>query len=152
MSKKNGIDKKTLKKGLLPYLFIAIIMLFVFYYFNVTNNKKHDFTYDQFMEKLSNDKIKKLEMVPKGSGYVYEVTGTLDNYKEDEYFEVRLPLSEEVMKRIVEASDNQDFKLTVYPDPDANTWLILLGNFLPIAIIVIFGYWFLSKQMAGNKS
>ena len=152
MSKKNGIDKKTLKKGLLPYLFIAIIMLFVFYYFNVTNNKKHDFTYDKFMEKLSNDKIKKLEMVPKGSGYVYEVTGTLDNYKEDEYFEVRLPLSEEVMKRIVEASDNQDFKLTVYPDPDANTWLILLVNFLPIAIIVIFGYWFLSKQMAGNKS
>ena len=48
----NGIDKKLLKKGLLPYLFIGIIMLFVFYYFNVNNTSKHDFTYDQFMEKL----------------------------------------------------------------------------------------------------
>ena len=149
---KSSIDKRTLKKGLLPYLFIFIIMLFVFYYFNVTNNDKHDFTYDQFMEKLDGEKIKELEMVTKGSGYVYEVTGTLKSYKEDEYFEVRLPLSEEVMKRIVEASDQQDFKLTVYPDPEANAWLIVLVNFLPIAVLILFAFWFFNKQMAGNKS
>ncbi|MBR6136696.1 MAG: ATP-dependent zinc metalloprotease FtsH [Bacilli bacterium] len=127
-------------------------MLFVFYYFNVNNTDKHDFTYDQFMEKLDGGKLKEIEMIPKGSGYVYEVSGTLRSYKEGEYFEVRLPLSEEVMKKIVEASDEQDFELTVYPDPDANTWLILLVNFLPIAIIVAFAFWFLNKQMAGNKS
>ena len=148
----NNIDKRTIKKGLLPYVFIFIIMLFVFYYFNVNNTDKHDFTYDQFMEKLDGGKLKEIEMIPKGSGYVYEVSGTLRSYKEGEYFEVRLPLSEEVMKKIVEASDEQDFELTVYPDPDANTWLILLVNFLPIAIIVAFAFWFLNKQMAGNKS
>jgi len=148
----NGIDKKILRKGLLPYLFIGIIMLFVFYYFSVNNSLKHDYTYDKFMEKLSEEKIKSIEMVPKGSGYVYEVTGTLKSYKEDEFFEVRLPLSEEVMKKIVEASDAQDFELTVYPDPDSNAWLVLLVNFLPIAILVAFAYWFFSKQMAGNKS
>ena len=152
MDNNNGIDKKILRKGLLPYLFIGIIMLFVFYYFSVNNSLKHDYTYDKFMEKLSEEKIKSIEMVPKGSGYVYEVTGTLKSYKEDEFFEVRLPLSEEVMKKIVEASDAQDFELTVYPDPDSNAWLVLLVNFLPIAILVAFAYWFFSKQMAGNKS
>jgi len=150
--KNNNIDKRTIKKGLLPYVFIFIIMLFVFYYFNINNTNKHDFTYDQFMEKLDGGKLKEIEIVTKGSGYVYEVTGTLRSYKEDEYFEVRLPLSEEVMKKIVTASDEQDFELTVYPDPDANTWLIVLINFLPIAIIVAFAFWFLNKQMAGNKS
>ena len=152
MDNNNGIDKKILRKGLLPYLFIGIIMLFVFYYFSVNNSLKHDYTYDKFMEKLSEEKIKSIEMIPKGSGYVYEVTGTLKSYKEDEFFEVRLPLSEEVMKKIVEASDTQDFELTVYPDPDSNAWLVLLVNFLPIAILVAFAYWFFSKQMAGNKS
>ena len=148
----NGFDKKILKKGLLPYLFILIIMLFVFYYFNVTNTDKHDFTYDQFMEKLDGGKIKEMEMVTKGSGYVYEVTGTLKSYKEDEYFEVRLPLSEEVMKKIVEASDEQDFELTVKPDPEANGWLIILVNFLPIAIFIAFAFWFVNKQMSSNRS
>ena len=148
----NNIDKKIIKKGLLPYVFIFIIMLFVFYYFNVSNTEKHDFTYDQFMEKLDGGKLKEIEIVTKGSGYVYEVTGTLKSYKEEEYFEVRLPLSEEVMKKIVEASDEQDFEMKVYPDPDANTWLIVIVNFLPIAIIVAFAFWFLNKQMAGNKS
>ena len=31
------IDKKTIKKGLLPYLFLALIMLGVFYVVNVMN-------------------------------------------------------------------------------------------------------------------
>ncbi len=152
MKNNNGIDKKILKKGLLPYLFIGIIMLLVFYYFNYNNTLKHDFTYDKFMEKLDSGKIKTLELVPKGSGYVYEVTGTLDSYKEEEYFEVRLPLSDEVMKKVVKASDSHDFELTVYPDPEANTWLIVLVNFLPIALLIVFAYWFFSKQMAGNRS
>ena len=148
----NGIDKKILRKGLLPYLFIALIMLFVYYYFNVNNTDRHDFTYDQFMENLDGDKIKEIEIVTKGSSYVYEVKGSLESYKEDEYFEVRLPLSDEVMKKIVEASDAQDFELTVYPDPEANTWLIVLVNFLPIALLIVFAFWFFNKQMAGNKS
>ena len=152
MNNKNNIDKKTLKKGLLPYLFILLIMLAVYYFYNVTNVNKHNYTYDKFMEKLDGDKIKELSIVTRGSGYVYEVTGTLKSYKDDEYFEVVLPLSDEVMKKIVDASDNQDFKLTVHPDPDANGLVVLLVNFLPIVALVVFAFWFFNKQMAGNKS
>ena len=149
---KNNIDKKTIKKGLLPYLFIFLIMLSVYYFYNMTNTNRHNFTYDKFMEKLDNGKVKELNVVTRVGGYVYEVTGTLDSYKKDEYFEVVLPLSEEVMKKIVTASDEQEFKLTVKPDPDANGWLVLLVNFLPIVALVVFAFWFFNKQMAGNKS
>ena len=148
----NNVDKKIIKKGLLPYLIIALIMLGVFYYFNVTNTKEHSFTYDEFMEKLDNGKIKELEVTTKGNGQVYEVVGTLENYKKDEKFEVVLPLSEQVMKKIVEASDTQNFKMTVYPDPEASEWLAILVNFLPIVILIVFAFWFFNRQMAGNKS
>jgi len=148
----NNIDKKTLKKGLLPYLFIFLIMLSVYYFYNISNTNKHNFTYDKFMEKLDNGKIEELNIVTRGSGYVYEVTGTLDSYKDDEYFEVILPLSDEVMKKIVTASDEQEFKLTVKPDPDSNGFIVLLVNFLPIVALIVFAFWFFNKQMAGNKS
>ena len=152
MNKNKNTDKKNIKKGLLPYLIIGIIMLGVFYYFNIINGTSHEFTYDEFMEKLDEGKIKKLEITTKGNGQVYEVVGTLDNYKKDEEFEVVLPLSEQVMKRIVEASDSQDFEMTVYPDPEASEWLAILINFLPIVILIVFAFWFFNRQMAGNKS
>ena len=126
---KNNFDKRVIKKGLLPYLFIFLIMLGVFLYFKYTNNEVHTLTYDEFVDKLDGDKIKELELTARGSGYIYEVTGTLDSYKKDEYFEATLPLSDEVMKKIVVASDEQDFKLTVYADPESSQWLIILVNF-----------------------
>ena len=148
----NGLDKKTIKKGLLPYVFIFVIMLGVFYFYTINGSGKHDFTYDKFMDKLDSGEINKLQVVTRGSGYVYEVTGTLTDYKDGEYFEVVLPLSEHVMEKIVKASDEQEFKLTVKPDPDANGWLIILANLLPIVGLVAFAFWFFNKQMAGNKS
>ena len=146
------VDKKSIKKGLLPYLIIGIIMLGVFYYFNVVNGTKHEFTYDEFMEKLDDNKIKEMDITTKSNGYVYEIVGTLNNYKEDEVFEVVLPLSEQVMKKIVDSSDEQKFKLTVHPDPEAAEWIAVLVNFLPILGLVVFAFWFFNKQMAGNKS
>ena len=149
---KNKLDKKTVKKGLLPYLFLFIIMLGVFYVLNFLNKDVHEFTYDEFISKLDKGKVTELTLVPRGSGYTYEVTGKLKKYKENESFEATLPLSEEVMKKIVEASDEQSFKLKVKPDPEASSLLLILVNVLPIVILLAFAFWFFTKQMAGNKS
>ena len=149
---KDKIDNKTLKKGLLPYLFLAIIILGVFYFFNVLNSNVHEFSYDEFIEKLEKGKVTELKLVARNSGGIYEVTGTLSGYGENESFEATLPLSEEVMKKIVIASDNQEFKLTVEPDPDSSSLLIIIVNVLPILIFLGAAFWFFNKQMAGNKN
>ena len=47
MNKK--VDKKVIKKGLLPYVFLAVIFLTIFYIFNVLNNNVKVLTYDEFM-------------------------------------------------------------------------------------------------------
>ena len=91
-------------------------------------------------------------MVARASGYTYEARGKLDGYKDNETFFARLPLSDEVMKKIVEASDNQEFKLEVEPDPDSSTLLLVVVNVLPLVLLVGVAFWFLNRQLAGNKS
>ena len=148
----NKMDKKTIKKGLLPYLFIFIIMLGVFYFYSVFNRNVHELTYDKFIQKLNKEEITELTIVTRGSGYVYDVSGKLEGYSDNESFEATLPLSDQVMKKIVKASDSQDFKLSVVPDPESSSLLVILVNVLPIALLVVLAFWFFNKQMAGNKS
>ena len=146
------MDKKTVKRGLMPYLFVALLMLGMFYAFNMTSIKVYDLSYDEFIEHLDGGKIKELEIVPKTSGHTYDVSGKLDNYKDGETFKSVIPLSDEVMKKIVEASDNQEFKLITKPDPASSSFLVILVNVVPFIIIIGVGMWFLNKQVAGNKS
>ena len=148
----NKIDKKVVRRGLLPYLFIFVIMLGIVYFSFISGTKVHDLTYDKFIEKLNKGEITELTIIPRGNGYVYDVSGKLDGYKENESFDSTLPLSDEVMKKIVKASDAQDFELTVEPDPSGSSLLTILVNFLPIVIIIAAAFWMLNRQMAGNKS
>lgn len=148
----NRFDKKTIKKGLLPYVFLFIIALMMIFVFGVVNKEVHVLTYNEFIEKLEKGKITELTLTSNGSGYTYDVKGTLSGYKDNESFTSTLPLSEEVMKKIVKASDEQEFKLVVKPDPGASSLFIILVNVVPILLLVAVAFWFFNKQLAGNKS
>ncbi|MBE6157734.1 MAG: ATP-dependent zinc metalloprotease FtsH [Firmicutes bacterium] len=146
------LDKKTVKKGLLPYLFLIVIMLGVFYFATVLNNKVNVLTYNEFVDKLDKGEIKELEVTTRGTAYTYEVRGSLDSYKKNETFFAKLPLSDEVMRKIVDASDEQEFKFTAKADPDSSSLLNILINVLPFVLVIAFAFYFFSRQMAGNKS
>ena len=146
------MDKKTVKRGLLPYLLIALFMLGMFYILNISNKNVNVLSYDEFVENLDGGKITEVEIVARTSAYTYEARGVLKGYKEGETFFVRLPLSEEVMKKVVVASDEYDFKFIAEEDPESSSLLYVLVNVLPILLIVGVAFWFFSKQMAGNKS
>ncbi len=147
-----GIDKKVIKRGLLPYLFLALAMLTFFYFAGIGSRKVEELSYDEFIEKLDSGSIEKMKIVTRGSAYIYEVNGKLKGSKDNESFTATLPLSDEVVKKIVEASDNQDFELVAVPDPSSSTLLFILGNVLPIVLLVGVAFWFLNKQLAGSKS
>ena len=147
-----NIDKKTVKRSLLPYLLFALVVLGMFFFMNIANKKVDVLTYNEFIEKLDNKEITKLELVARTNGYTYEARGKLEDYADNETFFARLPLSEEVMKKIVEASDNQNIELNVEPDPDSSSLLLIVVNVLPILLLVGIAFWFLNRQLAGNKS
>ena len=150
--KNNNIDRKIIKRGLLPYLFIALLFIGIFYFVNVMNKSVNVLTYDEFMSNLESNKVTELEIVARSSGYTYEVRGTLDGYKTDETFFARLPLSEQVMKKIVEASDEQEFKVEVKADPESSSFLLILVNVLPFVIFIGIAFWLFSRQVSGNKN
>ena len=146
------IDKKTLKRSILPYIFFAIVFLAIFLIINFANNKVNTLTYDEFMKALDSEEVTEMTVTTRGSAYTYQIKGKLSDYEENETFVAVLPLSDEVMKKIVAASDENDFKLTVEPDPESSSLLIILVNLLPIVIVLGFGFWFFNRQMAGGKS
>lgn len=146
------MDKKTVKRGLLPYLFIALVMLGMFYFLNVTNRNVNILSYDEFMTSLNSGKVSEVEVTARANGYTYEVRGTLKSYEEGETFLAKLPLSDEVMKKIVTASEKQEFKLTAEEDPDSSSFLYILVNVMPLLLLLLLAFWFFNKQLAGNKS
>ena len=152
MNTANNLNKKTVKKGLLPYVFILTIMLGIFYFAGVMNNKVNVLTYNEFVDKLEKGEVKELEVTTRGAAYTYEVRGSLDNYKKNETFFAKLPLSDQVMKKIVKASDEQEFKLTAKADPDSSSLLAFIVNVLPFVLIIGFAFFLFSRQMAGNKN
>ena len=146
------MDKRTVKRGLLPYVFIAIIMLGMFYFFNVANQDVTVLTYNEFIDEMNSGKITEVEVVTKVSGYTYEATGKLKGYEENEYFMAKLPLSDEVMKKIISASEKYDFKLVAEDDPDSSSFLVIILEILPFVILIAGAFFIINRQVAGNKS
>ena len=147
------MNKKDVKKGLLPYLVLFIVMLGILYFFNLSNTKVNQFTYDQFITYMDNKEITEISITPRSSAGVYEIRGKLNNYRENETFYLKVPLSNEVIAKILNAEENYDFKITTSSDPDSSTLLLFILNVLPMIIILGVGFYFVTRQMgAANKS
>ena len=145
------MNKKEIKKGIVPYVVLIVIMLGVIYFFNILNIKVNDLTYDKFVSSLNNNEVKEIKVIPIIDGGVYNITGKLKDYKENESFKVVVPYSEEVIKQIITANEKYDFKFENQSDPNNSIWLIAVLNFLPIILIGVFFFVFLSKQVGGNN-
>ena len=147
------MSKKDVKKGIIPYLILFLVMLGLLYFFNMSRHEIHQFTYDEFITNMEDKKIKEITIVPRSGAGVYEIEGKLEGYSEYETFYLKVPLSNEVIARILEAEETNDFKITTVSDPDSNTFILFILNILPMLIILGVGFYFVTKQMgSANKS
>ena len=147
------MNKKEIKKSLIPYLLLFIVMIGIFYFFTVSNRKVNQFTYDQFIEHMNNDEIKEIVIVPRNNAGVYEIEGKLDSYGENETFYLKVPLSNEIIAKILQGEENYDFAITTNSDPDSSTFWLFVLNVLPILLLLGAGFYFVTKQMgSANKS
>ncbi|MBQ6495314.1 MAG: ATP-dependent zinc metalloprotease FtsH [Bacilli bacterium] len=145
------MNNKTVKKGLLPYVFLLTFIIICLLVFNTYNKKVNELTYDEFTENLSNQKITEIKIIPKTRTNTYEITGKLKEYKDNESFILYLPMSDEFLSKITAAEDNQEIKLTVEKDPEASEWLALLVDIVPLAILSIALFWLFTRQIGGNN-
>ena len=147
------MNKKVVKRGLFPYVFMFGFIIAVIYFFGILNQKVNILTYDKFMSLAEEGKIEEIVIIPRSRAGVYEITGVLDDYAEDESFFVRLPMSDEVMTKILNAEELHNFKVDTQNDPESSTFLLFLVNVLPMVILIGGAFLFITKQMgSANKS
>lgn len=147
------MNKKEVKRSIFSYVFVIAILICLYYVFVSFRSVNNKLTYDEFINNLNNGTIEKLEMTPSSSGQVYNLVGKLKGYKENEVFSLKAPLSEKVVSDILNASEEGNFEIVVNKDPEANSFLLILLNFLPYALIIGIALYFLNKQVGGaNKS
>ena len=145
--------KKDNKKNFVSYGLILCFFIFVFLLFNSLGSRDNKMTYDEFMNNLNNDKVTELDITPKQSSSVYEVTGKLEGYKRNEEFVIKVPYSDSVVSEILKASEGKSLKVNVNKDPEGSSVLKIIVNFLPFVLLIGFAFYFLTRQVGGaNKS
>ncbi len=147
------MNKNSIRRGLLPYLFLVLIVFSVYYLFNVLNQKVNVLTYDEFVSLLEEEKVTELSITPKQRAVVYEITGKAKDYEENESFFIRVPLSDQIIRTIFTSEEKADFELVTNPDPESSTLLLILVNVLPLVLLVGVAIFLFTRQMGGaNKS
>ena len=147
------MNRKTVKKGLLPYFFLLLVILGVVYFLNIANKKVNVITYDQFVEFAEEDLIKDVVITSNSRAGLYTIVGTNNNYADNEYFSLKMPLSDEVISDIMSLQDKHNFTIDASADPESSTILLVIVNVLPMVILVGGAFYFITRQMgSANKS
>lgn len=152
------MNKKTLKKGLTPYLLLIFVIVGTYLVFGLLNRQVHTFTYDQFIKELNADNITELQITPKDRAVIYQIDGKLEGYKSNESFTLSAPLTDSVISNIITVGEDSEsselgFKLNVNSDPESSSLLLIIVNILPLVFLGVLIFWFLSKQLnTGGKS
>ncbi|MGE5456092.1 MAG: ATP-dependent zinc metalloprotease FtsH [Ignavibacteriales bacterium] len=147
------MNKKVVRRGLLPYLVLFLFIMGILYFINNLNQKVNILTYDEFIKIANAGEVEEITVIPRSRASVYEVRGTLENYKENESFMFRMPLAEETMTVLINLQEEKGFKFEAVSDPESGALLLFLVNVLPLVFLVGIAFFFISRQMGGaNKS
>ncbi len=147
------MNKKTIRRGLLPYLMIIVVMFGVFFLISVLNRKINHLTYDQFIKEINKSNVTEIIITPKSNAGTYEIVGKLKGYDDKESFFLRTPLSEEVMNQVLKVKKTGQFKIQTEADPSSNMVLLFIVNILPLVLVAGIAFILVSRQMSSaNKS
>lgn len=141
---------ETVKKTLLPYLILFVLMGLILFLINAQEGKPEILRYDTFMEKIKNEEVKKIKLIPRTRSGIYEIRG---EYVEKGEFVLNVPLSESVVSRILLLEEEYGYEIEASSDPESSTVLLFLINILPIVILIAIVFLFIRRQIgSANKS
>lgn len=144
-------NNNNVKRGLIPYLVLIILGLVIFFGLNFFNQKINVLTYDEFEKQLVSKDVTEISVVPRDRANIYEIRGVLKTYKANETFFVRVPLSEQVMSRILLAREEYGFKMTTEPDPESTTFWLFIMDVLPTLLLIGGALFFFTRMTNGNN-
>ena len=147
------MNKKAVKKGLVPYIFMFLFMASILFILSFGGTKVNELSYDEFLNAMNNANVEEIVITPLTNANVYQIKGKMKDYGKNESFSVTAPLAEEVMAQLLNGQNEHQFKMNAKTDPSSSTLLLFVINVLPLIILVGVGFFFISRQMgSANKS
>ena len=136
-------------KGFGPYVLLLVVILATLLFFNNMGSKVNEITYIEFIQSLKDEEIKSLEITPKSSAGVYELTGKLKSYEDNESFKLIAPLSDYVINDVLSNCEKQNLSVKTNTNPENSSLLNILINVVP-TILLLAAMFYLFTKLGNN--
>ena len=150
------MNKKTVKKGLLPYIFLFVFFLVILTFVNNANVEVHEINYSKFMKNVEKKQVKEVLVTPHNKSGIYTISGKLKDYRSNEKFTFDMPLTDETMVKLIEAEKEAEYTLKTTADVESNPIFTIIIEYLPTLILIGVTFYAINKvfgkQIDGNKS
>lgn len=133
-----------------PYVILLIIILGTLLYFNYAKEEVHKLSTGDLIKEIDKETITELTITPNNNDSVYYIEGKLVGYKETETFEAKV-VSEQVNTIIKYAEENDLDGYDTKKDPGTSSILMIIGNILPIILLVVATFYLFNKLASGNN-
>ena len=129
------MNKKVVKKSIFSYILLALIIFGVIYFFTVLNKKVNELSYSELIKSMEKKQITELKITPNNSAGVYELTGKMKKYDDNESFKASAPLADETIKELYEGRNNYGFEVKASADPSSSIFLSFILNGLTTLLL-----------------
>ncbi len=146
----NNVKKNKAFKNFAPYLVLILIIGAIVIAANFQGESVHKIKTGNLIKYIEQGKVTEIVITPKSDESVYYVEGKLNSYDDDESFKtiVSTPEMESLTSLIKEYEIE---KYDTNKDPGSGWFVPFLVNYLPIILIIIFGYYLFARLSASNK-
>ena len=144
------MNKKDIKRSFLPYVFLVLLLIGIYYMAVVGNQTVNKITYDKFLDELNNNRVTEVSITPRSRAGIYEIEGKLSTYAKNETFTLRVPLTDSVIKQMLNTDSSAlSYKLITNSDPESSSVLLILINVVPYVLFIGGIFFLFTKQMNG---
>ncbi|MCM3612663.1 ATP-dependent zinc metalloprotease FtsH [Planococcus sp. MERTA32b] len=131
------------------YLLIFLVIIGILGTFNNSGQPTEELGYDEFLQALENEEIQEVTIQP--TSMVYEVTGSLNDYDEDQTFVTNIPLENEaLMNQIDEIARADGAEISYLEAPQTSGWVQFFTGIIPFIIIFILFFFLLNQSQGGG--
>ena len=135
-----NIKKTKRNMNFMPYLLLFAVVVTSYIFLNSISTKINELNYTELTSDINSGKVTELNVTPKNSSGVYELTGKMEGYKKGETFKVTIPYTDTVISSIYEAAELHNLKVTTNTNPENSAWLSILFNIVPIILFGVLMY------------
>lgn len=131
------------------YLLIFLVIIGILGTFNNSNQPTNEIGYNEFLEAVQGGTISEITIQPDAN--VYEVTGKLKTYEDDETFVTNIPVENEALiTQIDEIATSEGADVDFLKAPQTSGWVQFFTGIIPFIIIFILFFFLLNQSQGGG--